>query len=126
MPPRKRQDDQAPLRLSGLQIAPDGVIYCALGQTAEPPTIIAYGPRQYGTNSSGCVVVNESEDDVLLAFLDHGPALDLPNLRKHSGHHDANQILRRLAYRYGGIFASAIALPGARARGGYRVKIKTC
>jgi hypothetical protein len=69
------------------------------------------------------VRVTPAEDAVLVAFVD-SPVLSGQELVDMSGRPRAVYILATLRRKYGGVFASAITMPGRRDGGGYRADVR--
>jgi hypothetical protein len=87
----------------------------------SPRTIIYHGNGTYSIGDD-TLRLTESEDCVLQAFLDY-PAMAKDQLIANSGFDKAVDVLRSLRKKHNGVFAEAITMPGARGRGGYRVRI---
>jgi hypothetical protein len=92
--------------------------------------ILYYSGLRYGTETEDPVTVTHREHRVLQAFLDCR-SMDKRTLEKQSDCDEAVKVLRGLKTgnrgkppRYGGIFCSAISLPGRPYAGGYTVKIR--
>jgi hypothetical protein len=92
--------------------------------TIQSNTLIAHGKRNYSLGSNPPYYVDQSEDNVLQAFLQCSGALNFKSLIDFSGEPNARKILKGLTVKYKGAFAPAIKLPGAKGRGGYRVSIR--
>jgi hypothetical protein len=91
----------------------------ALGVTPARPTILSHGRRVYSLDGGDSRVVTDGEDDVLQAFLEQ-EAMDFKTMAGKSGAQRPDRILRSLAQKFPG----AIELPGSKAAGGYRVRIR--
>jgi hypothetical protein len=80
--------------------------------------------RTYRVGDSDPVYVEETEDDLLQAFLER-PVMDLPLLAEVSGvpREQIAGALKRLRNKYGGLFKHAIHCPGRRGQGGYRANV---
>jgi hypothetical protein len=98
-----------------------------LPRPPAPSCIISLGDSEYRLDGGPAVTVDSTEDAVLQAFLDgkhwKGRAsLALGELRQRSRVNDAPRVLKRIARKYG--WAAAVALPGGRGHGGYRVTVR--
>jgi hypothetical protein len=85
--------------------------------------IVSLGNTCYRIGNHRAVSLLQPEDNVLQAFLET-PVMTTAALIEVSGERRAAEILRRLKQKHGGMFASAIELPGKKSRGGYAVKIR--
>jgi hypothetical protein len=102
-----------------------------LRASAAPPCILAHGNRQYSIGDYGPVMLTDTEDLVLAAYLGDGKNLlplttmDKPELRRRSVEH-APRVLRALCGKYDGRLAPAIHCPPGKKKGqgGYTVHIK--
>jgi hypothetical protein len=88
---------------------------------AQADEIVSLGNRAYKVGNSEPVIVTESEDDVFQAFLEN-EAMDQATLCEKAGHEP--RVLRAIIYKYRGVFAPAIRMPGKKGIGGYYVKIR--
>jgi hypothetical protein len=88
-----------------------------------PDSIVFVKAGVYRIGDGEPIKVEESDDDVLRAFLDT-PAMNRPQLTEHFGDGNAPRVLKRLTKKYGGVFARHIRLPGKRGQGGYHVNIR--
>jgi hypothetical protein len=92
-------------------------------QFVKTKVILSLGESQYRIDNVDPIVVSDSEDSVLLAFLDQ-ESMDSATLVKRAGFDRAPHVLRRLRIKYGARFAPAITTPGGKGRGGYHVAIR--
>ncbi len=89
----------------------------------ENASIVSHGRAMYSIGDALPVRVNDREDAILEAFIER-PAMSIDEMAETSGYDRPNEILKKLARKYGGQFAAAIMLPGGRGKGGYRVLVK--
>jgi hypothetical protein len=108
-------------------IAPNGVVDTGqfsshLADVKSFEVEIMYlGKRTYKVAGHDSVIVNESSDTVLQAFLEENN-MDYPRLIEKAGFDKAPRILSELPKKFPQ-FAPAIRLPKGKGKGGYHVKI---
>jgi hypothetical protein len=97
----------------------------AVGRPEEPglPAIVSHGDRVYSVPGADPVLLTYAEDKVLQAMLDWGKPAHFEKLKELTGMENVPRVLRTLQASRGGLFRSAIALPGKKSRDGYRVRI---
>jgi hypothetical protein len=89
----------------------------------EPKAVIrSMGNRCYRIGEEQPVLLTETEDTVLQAFL-KSPALEKRDLIRESGYNDAPRILAHIREKHKS-FRPAISLPKRKGKGGYRVNIR--
>jgi hypothetical protein len=88
-----------------------------------PPWIISHGGATYSIGDSEQTQVTKSDDALLQAFIGN-PRLATNDIIGRSRVKRPAAALQRLSTKYGGIFAPAIAFPGSKGEGGYRVLVR--
>lgn len=88
----------------------------------ETPIVEWMGGETFRVDDGKPVAVSTNERNVLQSFVGM-PAMSGPTLASRSGVEYADRVLRTLRGKYGGMFRDAIALPGGKNKGGYRVTV---
>jgi hypothetical protein len=89
---------------------------------AAGPTIDWVGDRRYHVDGHDSLVVTDTQDTVLQAFIE-SPAMDDKQLIARSGLEHAPRVLRQIVEKYP-ILAPAIRIPKSKGQGGYHVRIR--